>query len=152
MFDAQDSATKALEVELPDIPELSRNEILFSEKELLGFYLTEHPLSQYGTVIASFAPTPIAEISIDRIGDRLTVIGMVTDIKKIITKAGNHEMAFLKVEDLTGTIEMVVFPKVYAKAVPLLTQDHVVRISGKVDAKDTRLTILVDDIADVILN
>lgn len=152
LFDAQDSATKALEVELPDIPELSRNEILFSEKELLGFYLTEHPLSQYGTVIASFAPTPIAEISIDRIGDRLTVIGMVTDIKKIITKAGNHEMAFLKVEDLTGTIEMVVFPKVYAKAVPLLTQDHVVRISGKVDAKDTRLTILVDDIADVVLN
>lgn len=151
LFDTQESETKALDVELPDIPELTRNEILFSEKELLGFYLTEHPLSQYGTIIASFATTPVADITTERIGDRVTVIGMITDIKKIITKAGNHEMAFLKVEDLTGSIEMVVFPKIYAKAVPLLTPDHVIRVSGKVDAKDTRLTILVDDIADVIL-
>ena len=75
----------------------------------------------------------------------MTVAGIIISVKKITTKAGNHEMAFVKLEDLQGVIELVVFPKIYAKTVDLWFADTLIVAAGKVDQKDDRLVLLVDD-------
>jgi len=131
---------------LPDIAEFTQPELLSFEKELLGFYLTTHPLEPHKKALAAKSFTQISQLSSGRIGERVAIAGIIVNIKKIVTKAGNHEMAFARVEDLTGMIEVVVFPRIYAATSDLWKTDKVVELTGKVDQKDERLTILVDDV------
>lgn len=130
---------------VPDIPELSQTELLGFEKELLGFYLTTHPLEPHRKLFEKGTFTPVSEISRDRVGSRIEIAGIVVSVKKIYTRAGNNEMAFARLEDLTGTIEVVVFPKIFARTSDLWHADSLVKLSGKVDEKDDRLTILADE-------
>lgn len=134
---------------LPDVPELPQSTLLGYEKELLGFYLTTHPLEPYRKKLATMKLAPIGEINKERVGERLSVGGIISGVKKITTKAGNHEMAFVKLEDVTGLIEVVVFPKTYARTSNYWRMDAVVVVTGKLDEKDDRLTILVDEVAQV---
>lgn len=130
---------------LPTIAELSPAELLAFEKELLGFYLTSHPLQPVLAQLQKLETTPIVDITTSRVGERIIVGGIVSAVKKIVTKAGNNEMAFVRLEDLSGTIEVVIFPKIYQRTYDLWVADVTVLISGKVDEKDERITILVDD-------
>lgn len=130
---------------LPKMEELSQSELLAFEKEFLGFYLTMHPLEPHRNLLAGAGTTPIGNINAALVGQRMSIGGIVVSVKKITTKAGNHEMAFVKLEDMTGTIEIVVFPKIYARTVHMWTADQIVQITGKVDEKDDRLTILADE-------
>ena len=139
--DAQSILTDAL----PPVSELSQSELLAFEKELLGFYLTMHPLEPHRKTLMGLSLTVISDIGINRVGERVTVAGIVVGVKKITTKASNHEMAFVKLEDLTGTLEVVVFPKIYARTTDLWVRDQFVEVSGKIDEKDDRLTLLIDE-------
>lgn len=130
---------------LPHVEELSARELLSFEKELLGFYLTSSPLAPMLAKLKDYETVPIEEITAARVGQRVVIGGFVATIKKIFTKAGNNEMVFAKIEDLTGSVEVVVFPKVYGKTYDLWVHDTVVLISGKVDEKDDRVTILADE-------
>jgi len=76
---------------------------------------------------------------------RVQLAGIVVAVKKIFTKAGNNEMAFVKLEDLTGTMEVVVFPKIYSRTFDMWKTDTLLTVSGRIDEKDDRLTLLVDD-------
>lgn len=132
---------------LPQIAELSPSELLACEKEMLGLYLTAHPLEKtMRDASHEEHVVPIADVTIERVGDRIQMIGLITQVKKIVTRSGNQEMAFVRLEDLTGSIEIVVFPKIYAKSTQLWVRDGIVMVTGKVDQKDDRLTILADDI------
>jgi DNA polymerase-3 subunit alpha len=73
----------------------------------------------------------------------------VTYIKKIVTKTKNNEMAFIKLEDTTGTIEIVIFPKIFSTCVPFLKNDAVIEVSGRIDKKDDRLTLLAEEIINL---
>jgi DNA polymerase-3 subunit alpha len=148
LFDIGDEKTGSAHAEnLPQVAELTSQELLAFEKELLGFYLTAHPLEKSRKQLAAMTHvTPIIEITEAQIGTRVQAVGLVIQVKKIITRAGNNEMAFVKLEDLTGTIEAVVFPKTYAKTSPLWVRDGIVIVAGKVDQKEDRLMILVDDV------
>lgn len=148
---AQDDAAQVFSDVLPNIPELTQSELLGFEKELLGFYLTTHPLEPHRKTLASKSFTAITDISSGRIGERISLAGIIVSVKKIVTRAGNHEMAFAKVEDLTGTIEVVVFPKIYALTADLWKSDRVIELTGKVDQKEDRLTILVDDAKSLVI-
>ncbi len=131
---------------LPDVQEFQQSELLLFEKELLGFYLTMHPLEPYRAKLATMSFTNISEVLPTRVGERVTIGGIITAVKKITTKASNQEMAFVKLEDITGTVEIVVFPKTYAKTVEYWVLDTVVSVSGKIDEKDERMTLLADDV------
>lgn len=135
---------------LPDVPELTPPELLGFEKELLGFYLTTHPLEPYRKTLAGKKLTQITELTHDRVGERIELAGIIVTVKKIFTRAGNHEMAFAKLEDFTGIIEVVVFPKIYATTSDLWKVDRVVKLTGRLDEKDDRLTILVDDVKALV--
>lgn len=128
---------------LPKVEELSKDELLLFEKELLGFYLTEHPLTSY-------LPTLEKKVSV-RIGaivnspKPIVIGGIITQVKKIITKNGGKEMAFVKLDDFTGTIELVVFPTIYERTKLIWRVDQVIILKGKVSEREDSLSVLVDD-------
>ncbi|MFZ5535332.1 MAG: DNA polymerase III subunit alpha [Patescibacteria group bacterium] len=151
LFDEGGSAEqKAVTEQLPKVEELSSHELLSFEKELLGFYLTAHPLEK---TIARMAQkdevVPLAQINEERVGDKVQVVGLVTQIKKIVTKKSNAEMAFIRLEDLSSGMEVVIFPKLYARTMSLWVRDAAVMISAKVDQKDDRLVLLADDVRSI---
>jgi DNA polymerase-3 subunit alpha len=127
---ADDDASQVFSDALTDIPELSQSELLGFEKELLGFYLTHHPLEPHRKALAAKSFIAIADLTAARIGERVPVAGIIVSVKKIVTRAGNHEMAFAKLEDLTGSIEVVVFPKIYALTSDLWKPDRVVELDS----------------------
>ncbi len=131
---------------LPDVDEFSKTEMLRFEKELLGFYLTEHPLTPHLNQISNKVSHNIADVSLNDVGHTVIVGGIIIHVKKIITKSSNQEMAFVRLSDLSGSLEAVVFPRLYAKVKNLLIVDTVVLIKGKVDEKDNRLALLADDV------
>ncbi len=128
---------------LPDIEELSKDELLLFEKELLGFYLTQHPLSPHLDKLAIRVTHRINALTPTR--SQVIIGGLISGIKKIITKSTGSEMAFVKIDDMTATIELVVFPSVYEKTKNLWIRDKIILVKGKVSEKEERLTILVDD-------
>lgn len=135
---------------IPPVAELPTRQLLAYEKELLGFYLTAHPVESYKDLLEEHGVLPVSEISTQRVGERVLLGGIITEIKKITTKAGNNEMAFIKIEDLSGSIEIVVFPKVYTRTAQHISKDAMIKVSGRVDEKEDRLTVLADEIMPVI--
>ncbi len=144
LFGEEDQA-QAYSDALPDMPELSQSELLGFEKELLGFYLTTHPLEPHRKIFTGGDYVAISDITSTYVRQRVQLAGIVVAVKKIFTKAGNNEMAFVKLEDLTGTMEVVVFPKIYSRTFDMWKTDTLLTVSGRIDEKDDRLTLLVDD-------
>jgi len=150
LFETGDTRESASADRVPHVEELTGHELLGFEKELLGFYLTAHPLEQtFARMGNTDAMTKISHITEERVGNRIQVIGLVVSVKKIVTRSGGSEMAFVRLEDLTGNIEVVIFPKIYAKSSELWTRDNVVIVTGKVDQKDDRMVLLADDVRPV---
>ncbi|MBI3379556.1 DNA polymerase III subunit alpha [Candidatus Gottesmanbacteria bacterium] len=128
---------------LPEVEELSKEELLLFEKELLGFYLTEHPLTSYIPTLEKKVSNRIVSLVVS---ERPVVIGgIISQIKKIITKKSGQEMAFVKLDDFTGTIELVVFPSIFERTKYIWKMDQVIILKGKVTEKEERVTVIVDD-------
>lgn len=140
------SAQKTDHDVLPKVEEFSKTELLRFEKELLGFYLTEHPLTPNLQKIANKVTHQIGDIELSDVGALVVLGGVVVHIKKIITKTSNQEMAFIRLSDLTGAIEVVIFPKTFARFKNDITSDTVIMVKGRVNEKDTRLTVIADEI------
>lgn len=146
LFGQEDSQDNSLRKGLPKIDELPRNQLLAFEKELLGFYLTEHPLSPYLALLSTKVTHKIKDLSLEKdIGKKVVLGGIVTGVRRILTRRKNTEMAFVKIEDDTGSIETVVFPSVYALTKSVWVKDVVVLLKGRIDDKDERLSLLVAD-------
>lgn len=131
---------------LPEIQELNRSEILAFEKQLLGFYLTEHPLSRFEESLKAKSTHTISELSHEMVNKKIRVGGIITRLKRITTRRQNQEMAFLRLEDRTGSIETVVFPKVFARSRQFLTPDGVILLSGTVNLRDQDISLIADSI------
>jgi DNA polymerase-3 subunit alpha len=126
-------------------------ERLVWERELLGLYLSSHPLDDYDAYIRD-TMNPISGIEQRHEGRVARVGGMITTVRKIITKSGKS-MAFARLEDKTGDLELVVFPKAYELAVDLWEPDTIIAVSGKVSYKDrdgrmtSDLKLMVDSVS-----
>jgi DNA polymerase-3 subunit alpha len=108
------------------------------EKESLGFYITGHPLGRYQEVIRRFANCTTAELAERADKEEVRLCGMVSGMRDLMTKKGER-MAFVTLEDLSGFVEMVVFPDVYREAAEVLHADQPLLISGTVEvSEDTR--------------
>lgn len=146
LFGEEKGQSDVLKVELPEIEELPRSQLLVFEKELLGFYLTEHPLAPYLTLLSTKATHKIGDLSLEEdIGQKVVLGGIVTGIRRIFTRRKNAEMAFVKVEDDTGSIECVVFPSVYDSTKSAWAKDMAVLLKGRLDNRDERLSLIVED-------
>ncbi len=123
-----------------------KKQLLAWEKELLGIYLSDHPLKTIQTILPKIA-LPINELW-GKVGSYQRLGGIITNAKKIMTKNG-EPMVFMRLEDLTGNIEAVVFPKSYEKIGDKCTIDTLVTIEGRIQNKDGELKILVDEIDEI---
>jgi len=112
---------------LPEVEPWSRSKMLAQEKEMLGFYVSGHPLEQYEEELKAFA-SPSTEL--EKASGGLFVGGIVTSIKTIVDKKGK-QMAFVSLEDFQGTTEMVVFSEEYGKYQALLHVDATILVRGK---------------------
>lgn len=127
---------------LPDVKERSPNEILAWEKETLGFYISGHPLDALREKFSALKTSK----DLDKFtGRRVKVGGLITDVRQITTKRGDS-MAFIKLEDFDGTIEVTLFPNVFRKNFNVALVDEVVIVEGRVDSSNDTITILADRI------
>ena len=120
------------------------------ERELLGLYISAHPLDNYDAYFSE-QTVPVSEMTQDIDGKALTIGGLVSAVRTIVTKSGT-KMAFVKLEDKTGESEVIIFPNLFEQVGGKLAQDAVIRASGKVSARDRdgNLTSDVKLIADDI--
>ncbi len=128
----------------PTVDDLSAQEKLRFEKELLGFYISDHPLEHVRENAYLLAPLNLAQLSEARQETTVSVIAMLTDIKVMTTKK-NDRMAILHLEDLTGSAEAVVFPKCFEKLQPILIPDQRLVLWGKIDQRDERVQLVIMD-------
>lgn len=123
-------------------PDADQNEKLAWEKELLGLYVSEHPYNNFRKYLASYA-TPLSSLK-GRRGESATVIaGIVSGLKKILTKKG-EAMLFVKIEDATQSIEILVFPRTYKETADLWQVGQALIMDGSVSEKDSEVKFLVD--------
>jgi DNA polymerase-3 subunit alpha len=132
-------------IALPLVPDADRRETLNWERELIGMYVSEHPLTPYAETIrkvVSYFSTNLGEAAHL---EPVKVAGMVAGIRPHQTKTGKM-MAWVNLEDLTGTIELVLFPRTWEKFQFLLEVGGVILVEGKVDAQSSPSKVLVDNI------
>lgn len=127
---------------LPAIDELPKSEVLAAEKELLGLYLTEHPMANALREVRRQANHTIIELDSTIHTNTVILGGIITGIRPVITKKGNAEMAFATLEDETGSIDVVIFPKVYDTIKRVLRTDTAWIISGKLDNREDKLALI----------
>lgn len=132
----QEEETLTLKDNLPDIREIPIKEKLLMEKEVLGLYISGHPLEQYAEILKHM-PTLMTVLDLAELSDNteVTVCGMVNSMKTIITKKGKP-MGFVTLEDLTGSLEVVVFSEIYERHRPHLEPDSVILIKGTVNSRE----------------
>ena len=102
------------------------------EKEVLGFYVTGHPLDRYRKEIKSYSTVNTVTIANRRDQEEVTIGGLVNKLKLTQTKKNNERMAILTLEDPEGTIDMLVFPRAYKEIGSLLVKDAILFFKGKV--------------------
>jgi len=138
---------------LPEVPEWPRNQLLKNEKEILGFYLTDHPLSAYRDEVAAVATGDTAHLKGLGDGAAVALLAVISGIVKKIDKKG-RPMAFVIVEDFAGTLECVLFSKVYETVHEVLEEDRVVLVRGKLDRRDpeSAAKLMVEEIVDFEAN
>jgi DNA polymerase-3 subunit alpha len=134
-------------------PKINQHEQLKWERELLGLYLSRHPLELYETFLEEQS-VPLNTLKPVHDGKPVTIGGAIGETREITTKNG-QKMAFIKLEDQKGEIELILFPGSYQRTLGLWEQDRVVLVRGKISAKDREgnigeeLKILVDDAREV---
>lgn len=128
---------------LSDQPEETKKEKLTWEKELLGLYISGHPLDEYKEKIEKFG-TEIKKIKEEiKNGMPITVAAIIDDVRVVTTKK-NERMAFIKLSDYTGSIDAVIFSKLYEKNRELLTNDAIIALQGKVTVRNGEKSIMIE--------
>ena len=131
--------------ELPDLEEWPENVLLTNEKEAIGFYITGHPLARHCDAIKRFSTCDTAGLMERADKEEVSVCGIVTGIKLLNTRKGDR-MAFVTLEDLSGFVEMVVFPETYTEAAELLNSEEALLVKGTVDVGEDACKILVNEV------
>ncbi len=133
--------------EYPDVPPFSRSQRLKEERELLGVYLSGHPLDQFAHLVNRPEVHAVSSLSECARDQTVKVVGMIVEERRIQTKKG-EPMAFVTLEDKTAQVEMVVFPKVYAKYAGLLARERIVVVEARVDHQDDAVKLLASRMWD----
>ncbi|MEO8745268.1 MAG: DNA polymerase III subunit alpha [Candidatus Dormiibacterota bacterium] len=119
---------------LIDVAPMAGEEKLRLEKELLGLYLSDHPLRRIEAEIARLSDTQAVEVTSALQDTEVRVAGLVREVRRVVTRKGQI-MAYASLEDLTGTVDVVLFPRVFEQVRLLFEPDKVVVVQGKVDAR-----------------
>ncbi len=129
------------------VSEFNEDELQTLERQLLGFSLSAKPVSELLAHLESLSSHKIYEINSGaKTGTKVKIAAVVSQVKTIITKTSGAEMAFVKVEDGTGTLELVVFPRIFKATKDSWIESKPLIISGKIDHRDEEASLIVDAI------
>jgi DNA polymerase-3 subunit alpha len=136
--DDEDTTNFGLAIDVAPMP---GEEKLRLEKELLGLYLSDHPLRRISKELAERSDTQAVEVTSALQDTEVRVAGLVREVRRVVTRKGQI-MAYASLEDLTGTVDIVLFPRTFEQVRLLFEPDKVVVVQGKVDARagSTRAT------------
>ena len=133
------------ELTLPDLAELPRQQILAMEKEMTGFFVTGHPLDEYREQLKGMYHIGILSSTECTDNQNVQIAGIVMGAKRIPTKNG-ETMCFVTLEDFTGSVEVIVFPRTFERAGPLLTPDRPVVVTGRVSITDEKVKVIAESV------
>ena len=144
-----DGGAQSDEQSLPDVQPWPEPMMLQFEKEVLGFYVTSNPLSKHAKMIDVYSSVNTSQLSHKSQGREVTIGGMITKIRHMVTKNGRNagaKMAVFELEDLQGKVEVVMFPKKLEQFSELVKVDTVLFVRGKVDCQRETPNILCDEL------
>ncbi|MDP3973710.1 MAG: DNA polymerase III subunit alpha [Candidatus Daviesbacteria bacterium] len=133
-------------IDLPQVDELPLEQLLIFEKDLLGFYLHEPPYLKKLMRLSPFIDLQLFQVNEEVIGRKIILGGVISNVKKVITKKSAQEMAFIRISDGINSLECVVFPSLFDEAKEFLLKDEVVLIDGRVDRREEELSLIVNTI------
>jgi DNA polymerase III subunit alpha len=128
------------------IKEWPEPQLLAFEKELLGFYISGHPLSRYARQLKRYSSSPINDLTRFKDEESVKLVGLITKIKNTVTRKKQEKMSILMIEDLDGLIEVLVFPAVYQKVAKYILPNNVVLLRGRLNLKENAPKIIADDL------
>lgn len=148
LFAKVSSSATAMQDNFPALAEYPKQELLSFEKELLGMYLTDHPLADALKVVTRRSNKNIADLDeVIHKGQSFLFGGVITQIRVVKTKKSLKDMCFGNLEDESSTARFVVFPRTYEEYKHLLTQDQVVLMKAKVDYREDDLNLIVEKVS-----
>ncbi len=143
-----DAGGGSMEADPPiTMPEMDKDELLAGEKEAIGLYVSSHPLADCRRQLRRLTTVTLGEVATCADGQSVTLGGIIGAVKNITTKRG-EPMAFVRLDDLEGAIEVVVVPQVLAAAREIIAEDSLVLITGRIDQKGEGETKLVAQAVD----
>jgi DNA polymerase-3 subunit alpha len=148
-FDTPAFAATSIHANLPQVPEAPQKEILAWEKELVGTYISEHPLSRMWVDIEKAITVLTGQIDETMAEQQVTLAGVVNFVRTIVTKKG-EPMAFAQLEDLQGTIEVVIFPRVWEQTKELWEADRILLVRGRVSLRGREPSVVVESATNQI--
>jgi len=131
---------------VPHVKEWPEPQLLSFEKDMLGFYVSGHPLARYAKQLKLFASTSMNTLYKHKDEDEIKLVGLIVKIKNTTTRAKQEKMAILKIEDLEGAIEALVFPRSYQKVARYIQPNTVVMVRGVLNLKEDTPKIIVNDL------
>ena len=144
-FDMGTEENFEIETAISSLEEFSTRDILAMEKETLGLYISGHPINEYLANLRNQTSNNIEEITSNMEGSIVIIGGVLSRIKRSITKRG-EAMAYLTLEDNTGYIECLVFPSTLAQYTQLLQEDNVVKIEGRISYQNDEVKCIVSTV------
>ncbi len=139
----------SFQTSIPNVPEWPDAERLLNEKEMLGFYVTGHPLERYKKELKSYSTVNTKTAALRRDGEEVIIGGLVSKLKFTLTKKNQEKMAIVTLEDLEGTIDLLVFPKSYKTCGPHLVKDAILFFKGNLDKKEQDPKLLVNEVTPI---
>jgi DNA polymerase-3 subunit alpha len=137
------------EIKLEPAKPASEFEKLGWEKELLGLYVSSHPLNSFKKLLEK-RTIPVIKIDKDFVEKKIVIGGLVSSVKKIITKNGKP-MLFMKLEDLTGKVEVVIFPNLLERNPRALEEGKIIFVAGRVDDRNGEIKVVADDAQEILV-
>lgn len=134
-----------ISLKLPKVRPASRKEILDWEKELVGVYISEHPLTRVLPLLTGHITHYIGEINEELDGHKISVLGLVTSVREITSSRGKP-MAFAQIEDLQSSLEVVIRPQVWEETAPLWEEGRILLVKGKVEIREGKPSLICESV------
>ncbi|OQB11570.1 MAG: DNA polymerase III subunit alpha [Candidatus Omnitrophica bacterium ADurb.Bin205] len=133
-------------LDIPHVKEWPEPQMLSFEKDMLGFYVSGHPLARYAKALKRFVSSSISDLKQYKDEEEIKIVGLISKIKNTTTRVKQEKMAILKLEDLEGAVELLVFPRAYQKVSRYILPNTVVLVKGVLNLKEDTPKVLVNDL------
>ncbi|MFH1478451.1 MAG: DNA polymerase III subunit alpha [Candidatus Omnitrophota bacterium] len=133
----------------PDIKEWPEGQLLSFEKDMLGFYITGHPLARYSDILKEYSTATTKELKDLKDGSKIRFGGIINKVKNTVTKRTGERMAIMMMEDLEGRVEVLIFPAAYKNVSKFARVNFAAFIDGRLDLKEERPKIIVEEIIPI---